>query len=137
MLVEDLPAFFVADVALKAKLQGQYLRVFPLIIPQHLHGEATKLSCLVYQRLGVERQSTFCGTDGVVRTILQVDSYALKYIDANALARLVRLRLTDFGGTIGDTIVKNAKLDSELELFDDDPGLYRVSQTYSIWHVED
>lgn len=120
-----------ADVA---ALVGE--RVFPLMIPQHAYDEATKLPCLVYQRVGTQRLPLFCATDSTVRTNYLVSSYARSYIKAKELADAVRGALIDFTGIMYGVDVKKILSESEQDLDDPEPGLYRVLQTWTIWFVE-
>lgn len=133
MIEEGLYSYLRAQVAI-AELAGD--RVFPLAIPQHHYTEASRLACVVYQRIGVSRQIKFCGTDDFVESTFQVDCYAMTYLKAKQLARAVRLALVDYAGAMGAETVQNVFIQTEFDLDDPDPGLYRISQTYSIWHLD-
>lgn len=110
---------------------------FYMIIPQ-----ATPLQqrtpCVVFNRGSVDRQVRYCGTDGVIRTSVTLDCYATSYTAARALARVVRESLIDFRGLLGGLLaVRAASLDNEFDLLDIEPGLFRVSQSWTIWHEEE
>lgn len=115
-------------------------RVFPLMIPQHAYDEATKLPCLVYQRIGTQRTPLFCETDSTIRCSYYISCYARSYIKAKELAAEVRDALMDFTGIMGSGAatadVKKILSESEGDLEDPEPGLYRVLQTWTIWFVE-
>lgn len=111
-------------------------RVYPLMIPEHVYAEATKLPCIVYTKTGVDRQQTLNGTDSVVRAAFQIDSYARTHSGAISLAAEVRDALLDYAGTVAGVEIKHAALETEFSLIDPEPGLFRVTQSWSIWHVE-
>lgn len=111
-------------------------RIFPLLIPEHIRGDAAKMPCLVYQRVGSDRGKTFCETDSLVNTQFQIDVYAKAYLQCKELARDTRQALVDYTGLMGDTHVDRVFIDVEFDLVETDTGLYRVSQTYTIWAQE-
>ena len=140
MIQEGLYATLAADAAVSA-LVGT--RIYPLMIPQQVYTESTKQPCLVYTLDGRARQVRFAGTDTLVQGSLTVDCYARTYAAAQALADAVRALLEDYSGTMTGTgspistnVVKKIFIDNELELMDIEPGLYRVSQSYTIWYDE-
>lgn len=122
-------------------------RIFPMLIPQHARGDSARHGCIVYTRIGVSRVVSLCGTDRLMESTLQLDAYAASFSvpkdgapPALAIARATRRSLVDFRGELGGSggvIVKDIKLTGELEFTDPDPGLYRISQTYSVWHLDD
>lgn len=112
-------------------------RVFPLVIPQKQPGGAAQVPCLVYQAANVERQVTYCGTSRLVLARMVLDLYATGYDEVKLLAEAVRRALQDFEGLLGGIVdVRSATLESELELQDIEPGLFRVTQSWDFWHVE-
>lgn len=133
MLAEGLATFLKDDSDISALVDG---RVYPLRIPQRV-GKDQSMPCLVYQRVGAVRNQSFCGTDQLVAASYQIDSYAIRYQDAVQLSEAVAVVLLDYTGDMGDTHVDRVFLESEIDLNDIEPGLYRVSQTYIIWHKEE
>ena len=118
-------------------------RIYPLVIPQTVYSEATKQPCIVYSVDGKVRQVRFSGTDTLVTGSFTVDSYARSYQAVQALAAAVRTALVDQSGTWTDSdspqdsvSVQKVFIESEFDLMDEDPGLYRVSQQYTIWYDE-
>jgi hypothetical protein len=113
-------------------------RIYPLMIPQHVYSEATKQPCIVYTRTNVQRRPTFCTSVGLIATGFRVDSYARTYVQAVELAAAVKTALIDFTGSWGSPAqtISRVMLDNEFDLLDPEPGLYRVSQTYTVWHIE-
>lgn len=116
---------------------GKPVRVFPQVIPQKVPGGAWQVPAVTYERRAVARSVTYCGTIGLVRTTMSLDCYALTYDDAHELASAVRSALIDYKGTLGGIVdVRHASLETEFDVQDFEPGLYRVSQSWNFWHVE-
>lgn len=118
-------------------------RIFPLVIPQKVYSEVTKMPCVVYQFEGKDRQATFSGTGSLIAGSVQVDCYATTYLLSKQLADAVRAALLDQSGlwTTNDSpqavyTVQKIFIDREIDLDDPEPGLYRVSQQYSVWYDE-
>lgn len=108
-------------------------RIYPLVIPQGV--DSTQTPCVVYQRVGASRGVRYTGTDNLVNAIYQIDSYATTYRAAALLAEAVRSAIVDFNGTVGSHSIKTVNIENDFAVEDPDPGLYRISQTYSIWYV--
>lgn len=115
---------------------GSRFRIFPLLIPQHVRANWEKLPCIVYQMTAREYQNLFCGTDAVVRVTVQLDAYAPTYDAALELAALVRVAMVDYSGLMGTITVQRVQIEDESDALDEDPGLYRVQQTYRVWHLD-
>ena len=85
----------------------------------------------------VSRQTTYCGKNPVVRTTMRLDIYSKEYNEAKEVAAAVRELLSDFSGLLGGIVdTRTATLENEFDVQDFEPGLYRVSQSWSFWHVE-
>lgn len=118
-------------------------RIYPLVIPQTVYDEATKRPCIVYSTDGKARHIRFSGTDSLVAGRFTVDCYARTYSAVQQLAAAVRAALVDQRGTWttssspqGSVSVQQVFIDNEFDLTDIEPGLYRVSQEYTIWYDE-
>lgn len=111
-------------------------RIYPLVMPQHEAGDPSVVPCVVYTKVGAGRSVRYAGTDNVVEATYQIDSYAVTYKAATQLADKVRLALVDYSGTVAGTEIKIIHLDNEFALEDPDPGLYRITQSFSVWYVE-
>ena len=110
---------------------------FYIVIPQATNAQQ-RTPCVVFNRGGVSRQVRYCGTDGILQTSVTLDCYATSYTAARELARVVRESLIDFRGLLGGLLaVRAASLDNEFDLLDIEPGLFRVSQSWTIWHEEE
>ena len=120
-----------------AYLAGTPNRIYPLVIPQKVKGGAAQTPCVTYETRSVDRQVTYCGTSGLVMTTLELNCYAEDYNTSKEVAQAVRQVLSDFRGMLGGTVdVRHASLQTEFDVQDFEPGLYRVSQSWAIWHVE-
>ena len=137
MIHEGLFAYLAADAGVLAYVDnGNVVRIFRQVIPQKIPEGVPRVPCLVYERSGVERQVTYCGTSGLVRSTFSIDSYAVKSSIAHELAAAVRDALLDYRGVMGGIAVSFCSLENEFDLQDIEPGLYRVVQSWSIWHEE-
>ena len=111
-------------------------RIFPGFIPQRAYDDATRLPCLVYQFPSSIRQPLFCATDATVAQSTQIDCYARAYPLARQLAAAVRDAMIDFAGQMGSVEVKKVLMDTDFDSVDQEPGLFRVTQLYTVWFVE-
>lgn len=114
-------------------------RVHPLVIPQRIAASTQRVPAVVYSISGVDRGVSYCSTDRLVRSTLGIDCYAAGYDAARALATAVRTALVDFSGPMGSATVvpvRTCNIETEFDLMDIEPGLYRVSQQWTIWHEE-
>lgn len=125
-LEASLHAFLSGDAGVSGFVSG---RVYPGVIVQ-----GSEQPCLVYNKQGRDRQQLFCGTDGLMMTRVDIDCYASSYRQSVNLANAVTAALLDFSGTMFGTRVPRVFLESEFDLSDIEPGLYRQSQTWAIWH---
>ena len=106
----------------------------------------TPLPYVTYQiidNLHVHNQG---GPSGLANPRLQIDSWAETEYDAALLAKIIRLILDGFRGTMGDpgneTIVRVAVNDSDNEQFSPpndatQKGAYRVQADFLVWFVEE
>ncbi len=129
MLEESLFSFLTSDTAIAGMIDA---RVYAQIAPQ-----GALLPRVVYSRITTQRTQTLCGTDQKVRAVMQIDSYDRTYKGAKELAKALFFTLVDFSGDMNGTRVSTVALDSDVDLDDPDPGLFRVSQTYFIWFKEE
>lgn len=113
-------------------------RVFPLVMPQRKQGEEPVVPCIVYEVPDVARQVTYCGTNGLTKTLIRLDCYSPSYDDTIDLAKKLFLALRDFRGALGGIVdVRAASLETEFDVQDIEPGLYRRSQSWTFWHFEE
>lgn len=127
----NLNAYLTAVAPVAAIAQT---RIYPDKIPEHVYEETTRMPCAVYSRSSVERQMLFCGVDALAKFVIQVDSFAPRYDDAEALADAIDKALVGFSGVMGDMIVNAVQPDTESQPGPDpEPGLFRVYQSFNIW----
>lgn len=130
MTPADFRSLLLAQTGMVAAVAD---RIFPVLIPQEVWASVTQKPCIVYQVAGVGRSVTFCGTIGLQAESVTVDCYARTYDAAYALARLAA-QIVDFNGVIGDTSFDTVRLETEIDLLDLEPGLYRRSMTFTCWN---
>lgn len=96
-----------------------------------------QIPAVLVQRTTTLRDVLFCGTDTLVSTDMQVDSYAMSGDDAWALAKALRKALVDFTGNFGEVAIDTVHLTNEFPMTDPEPGIIRIVQLYNIWYQED
>lgn len=110
-------------------------RVYPKVIPDQVYDEASKRPCVVFSVDDTERSRTFCGTIGLRRVRVALDSYARTYEGAEALAEALRTAMIDYTGYMGSTYVEQTDSENDFDVDPDlEPGIFRVRQVYVIWH---
>lgn len=138
-LTESLKAELVSNTATSSLLAGSSPgldRVYPLVIPQKKSG-VKQVPGVVYAKTAWAAGVSYCGTDGLVMTTLRLDNYDVTYDGADVLAKAVKDVLLDFSGNLGGTTeVRAANLQTEFDVNDFEPGLFRVTQIWNFWHVE-
>lgn len=136
-LFEELVSNTHTSQYFAAQSTGEIDRVFPSVLPQKVPRGQKYLPGLTYETRDVSRQTTYCGKSGLVRTTLELNIYSKEYDEAKTVAAAVRETLSDFRGLLGGIVdTRTATLENEFDIQDFEPGLYRVSQTWSFWHVE-
>lgn len=108
-------------------------RVFPQIVPQEVWDSPTRKPCVVYSTQSVERQELFCGADSLVTHRVNVEAFARDPDTCQALATAIRGSIHNFRGLIGVTTFKAIFVDSETDLDEPEPGMFRRSTTYVVW----
>lgn len=131
MIKASLYEFMTDDAGVSALIAD---RVYPMLIPPEAWSGSSVKPCAVYQRIGVERDVTLCGTTTLARSTFQIDAYATSYETADTVARAIKTALIDTHGDMAGTYVHACRLDTEFDLLDPEPGLFRTSMTFSIWH---
>lgn len=111
-------------------------RVFPEMVPQDAHEGIKRTPHIVYTLGGGQRSATYCATDRLARRAITIECYAPKFDECDELAEAVRLALRDFRGMMGDTRVRLCTLETEANLVEFEPGLFRLSRDWTFWYVE-
>lgn len=109
-------------------------RVYPVKIPEETWSSATQRPCLVYHTPSVRRSGTFCGTDRTKADTVHVNCYARTYDEARALADTVASQVVDFRGVVGETLFGPVFLETETDLDDPEPGLFRRLLIFTVWN---
>ena len=95
-------------------------KVYPMAAPSN-----TTAPYMVYSRVAVTPEHNISGSASVDLLRMQVDIYAKDYSQVKQLAADARLSLESGAG--------KATLQSEIDLFEPDLPIYRVSQDYYFW----
>ncbi|MCK9497110.1 MAG: DUF3168 domain-containing protein [Dehalococcoidia bacterium] len=107
-------------------------RIYPLRLPQ-----SPMLPAVTYQRIGGPREEGLTADPGFARQRIQVDTWALTYASAKAVAHQVRLALERWSDDSASPRVIDSFIERDTDL--DEPGVenYRVSQDYLVIHAEE
>ncbi len=133
MSLPDWHAFLKAQAGVTALVAD---RIYPLLIPHHVYKDVTQNPVIVFSRIGVERAANYCETERIVIGTYQFDCYARRYEEVLAVAEALRFALRDYVGLVGDARVRLTRQDTESELLDPEPGLYRITSDWSVWYIE-
>jgi len=107
-------------------------RGYPQVLPQR-----PSYPAFTYQVVGRARYPLMnATTDDVMRSSVNVDVYAKTSVDVETGSAAIRAALKDFRGAMGATQVERLLLENEIDLTDVEPGLFRNSMSFTIWHEE-
>lgn len=126
MFEADLFTYLSDDATLASLVAA---RIFAVLAAQNQPG-----AYLVFSKITEQRGTSYCASDDVQRDLYQFDSYSKTLATAIAVSRAIKALLVDFQGVMGSTNIASIKLDSESQLEDPEPGLFRVLTTLFIWH---
>lgn len=108
------------------------VRIYPQVLPQ-----SPSFPAATYQQVGRQRQPMMGNqTNDLVRSSVNFDVYAKTSEEVETGSAALRAALQDFRGLMGATQVERLLLDNEIDLTDVEPGLFRNSMSFSIWHEE-
>lgn len=97
-------------------------RIYPLILPQD-----SALPAITYQRVSGGHINSTTGFSDQENPRIQIDSMATTYAGAKTLAAAV------FSAMESATTYK-AILIGDIDIYEDEPEIYRVSMDFSVWH---
>jgi len=106
-------------------------RVYPLRLPQ-----TATMPAVTYQRIDGPRESGIAGEHGMAHPRIQVDSWALTYGGAKAVAEQVRAALQRWSDATTTPVVLDSFIGGEIDIYESDVELNRVSMDFIIWHRE-
>lgn len=137
MTVEtDLVAKLKANSSISTAVGGT--RIYPLILPQQ---EAWPGDSITFEVPSIESLRDLSGPTGRDRPRFRIHCWSQVYMNAVALANLVRGHLDGFAGTMGSTTVGQIRFESATDLPEDEPRfpggpvLYRRALDFFIAHA--
>lgn len=112
-------------------------RIYAQVIPQQERNGPTAYPAVVFQRIGSQESQTLCGTDDFVAGVWQIDAYHPDRDKAIEVASAIRAAMVDYYGDADGVSVNKVRRDTAIDIGPEiEPGLYRRSQTFTIWYVE-
>lgn len=106
-------------------------RVYPGTLPQNWTKPA-----ISYQRVSGVRFRNLAGPAGRATPRIQIDCWAESYSGARTLAEAVRSAMDGYAGLMGTTTVGSVVLESDIDFYEPDTDIYRVSMDFWISHIE-
>lgn len=103
---------------------GVSTRIYPLHLPQE-----TQYPALVYARYGGNRQNHLLGYADMENPMIMIDCWATSFGAAKGLSTRVH-------SAMDGALTFKALLISDVDYYEDDLKLYRVTQDYSCWNRE-
>lgn len=103
-------------------------RIFPLT-----RGNCTTFPAVSYQRISTRPLLTHDDTDGLDTVRFQINSYGKSFSQAMSMAGAVRSALSGWNSWVGEVYV-TALFDNERQLFENETGIYGISQDFMIKH---
>lgn len=97
-------------------------RIYPMVLPQDV-----TLPAITYSRISGGQVNSMGGFSNLENPRVQVDVWAATYTAAKTLAALVHTAM-------GGATTYSAILISDMDLFEDDTKIYRVSMDFSVWN---
>lgn len=127
-----LRSFLLAAPGIAALVSA---RVYPIVMPQ-----GTKLTSVVYTKISGQSGYVETGPDGLARTRIQIDAWAVKADDAVTLAGLVKDAIDGYRGVMGsgatEVNVGGVFFDNERESYDDIVMMFGASRDFFFWYNE-
>lgn len=112
-------------------------RIFAQVIPQQDHASPRTYPCAVFSLVGTADTVGQCGTFDQPSGTWQIDSYGLTRAAVITLADEIRRAMVDYVGLMGTVHVSSVKRATQFDVGPEpEPGLYRRSQTFTIWYAE-
>jgi len=126
LLESKLFSLLSADTAVKAIVAD---RIFPTVLKQNC-----RLPAISYQRISGNFDADLEGNSGTENPRIQVDCWALGYVQAKDLAKAVRNAMNAATDAVAGF---TALCITDADNHDDAANYYGVSLDFSCWHEED
>lgn len=97
-------------------------RIYPLVLPQDV-----TLPAITYVRISGGQVNSMGGYSGLENPRMQIDVWGATYTAAKTLAALVHAAMSA-------ATTFSALLISDMDLYEDDTKIYRVSMDFSVWN---
>ena len=103
--------------------------IYPQVLPQRHNG----FPAITYIQDDNLEQTLLDGTNSsLLEARFQVDCWANSYNSVHQLAEDVKAALTGYTGPFGDYTADHIRKEREIDLFEQDTGLHRVSMQFFI-----
>ncbi|MDY6844229.1 MAG: DUF3168 domain-containing protein [Thermodesulfobacteriota bacterium] len=99
-------------------------RIFPVLLPQD-----AAFPSVTYQRVSGERVYDLDGDSNLENPRIQIDTWSTSYGASKQISGIIRTAME--GSATFDALLL-----SDMDLYQDDVEIYRISQDFSIWNRE-
>ena len=99
-------------------------RIYPMKMPQ-----PPTYPSIVYTRINTRAENSIGGYTSLQQVYIQIDIYSTGYAQSKSISTALHVAM-------GSATGYKALLDDDREFYEDELGVYRVSQDYSIWNQE-
>lgn len=123
-----LYGLLVADPAVSALVADR-------IYPVHMKEKSAQPS-VVYQGVSINNVTSLDGQNALTKKRIQYDCYDDDYITVKALEKAICNALINYRGTLSEgTEVQDITLALSVDLFEQDPFLFRVTLDFEVWFI--
>lgn len=126
---EALLAILQADANLTAVIGT---RSYALRLP-----ESATFPCITFEKVVAERVESMEGSSGLCFSRFQINCFAKTYGVAKNVHELARLALQGYKATIAGVIVHGVNWTQEIDFYEEDAEVYRVTGECIVHHNED
>jgi hypothetical protein len=132
MIIQDLRAFLTAAPSVTSLLSSASA-IYPQFIPQV---SSTGYPALTLSQDTNEDDWNIDATSSLKTALVSIDTYAYSYITAHTIAAAIRAALVGYSkGAFGSVTADQIRCERELDLYESDTFLHRVSQQYFISYL--
>jgi hypothetical protein len=130
MLEKGLRDLLINDTTVGPLVAGQ--RVRPILLP-----EGSTYPAIVYTVVATSPLASMDGVNALQMKRMQIDCYGNNAVEAKTLCKAVHNLLDGYRGTLSEgTVIQSSLPNQDVDSFDFDLSVYRISLDFNIRFVE-
>lgn len=106
-------------------------RIYLVNLPQSPSYPAVTIA-----RVSGVREHNLSGPSGLARPRISISGWGTYYNAAKNVAEAIRQTLDGFSGTVSGVDIQSVHLENEIDLYEDEPEVFRTMTDYFIQHQE-